>query len=742
MRNRPLMSVCLIVIITMSLCIHIGGAKIVKDLRPSALERELNDGTSIRIRGKVTDIEQKDTYQILYLYNNSIDYQNKSLKESKIIVYDKEKLNIKIGNQLDVTGEVSFFEKERNPGNFDQKLYYQKQGIHASVWASKVEVTEKHVDRFRQTLYKVRTSWAAYLTEVMGEEDGAILSAMLLAEKSGMDTDTKELYQANGVAHVLAISGLHLSIIGVGLYKIFRRLTGSYIIGGTAGIGFMILYIFMIGISVSVLRAMVMFLFRVGADMVGRQYDSPTALSGAAAITIVWKPLYLYDGGFWLSYGAILAIILVLPMFSELSAQGLWASVSINLITLPVLLYYFYEIPIYSVFLNMIVIPLMTAVLVCGLTGSFCCTLFIANEILGANGMGGLLLRICGVIFRVYEKGCELCLQLPGSRIVSGQPELWQIIIYYLSLILILVLWKEKVFHRRLTTILAVVLMSLSMSLLFISNTLRKSVSITVLDVGQGDCIFVRGPKGNTYLIDGGSSDVSSVGKYRIESFLKSQGVGKIDYVFVSHGDGDHISGIEEMIERMDIGVAIETIVFPDKGVWDESLTELAYTAMGKEIRVVEMKAGQMLREDELEFVCLAPASSEEDVLDSNASSMVLAVKYGEFDMLFTGDVEGKGEERLREEFKNDFSNVSWEALKAAHHGSKNSSAEEFLDVIKPAYAIVSAGRENSYGHPHEETIERLENVGSEVLSTQECGAITIVTDGEKMKVERYLKEI
>lgn len=741
MKNRPLLYVCLIVFFLISLYIHTGGAKVVKDLRPSALERELKAGTNVRIKGQIYDIDQRENYHIIYLYNNSIIYQNKSLKESKIIVYDEKKMNIEIGNWLELTGELSFYEKERNPGNFNQKLYYQKQGIHVSLWAEDILVTDTGGNTFRQALYEIRKRWNKSLLELMGEEDGAVLSAMLLAEKSGMSIEVKELYQANGIAHVLAISGLHLTIIGIGLYKIFRRVSGSYLAGGVVGIGFMILYIMAIGVSVSVLRALMMFLFRVGAEMTGRHYDSPTALSVAALITIIWRPLYLYDGGFWLSYGAILAIILVLPMFEGILFQSFWASVSISLVTLPVLLYYFYEIPMYSIILNMIVIPLMTVVLICGLAGSLCCAVFISDGILGVSGIGGVLLKVCKAIFAVYEKSCELFLKFPGFRIVAGKPELWQIILYYVSLLLILVLWKKNSFCRRLPVVLAVVLMSLCMGVLFIPNIEKGNIYITLLDVGQGDGIFVRGPEGSTYLIDGGSSDVSQVGKYRIESFLKSQGVERIDYVFVSHGDDDHTSGIKEMIGRINVGISIETIVFPERGVWDETLKELAGLSIENGVRVVEMKKGQVVSEGGLELKCVAPVFDEGDVMDSNESSIVLAMKYGEFDMLFTGDVEGKGEEKLIKELRDNYNKVSWEVLKVAHHGSKNSSVKEFLELVEPSYSLISAGQNNSYGHPHKETLERLKDTGSTVLSTQECGAITIVTDGEKMKVERYLEE-
>ena len=738
MKNRPLCSGCLIAFLLLSMCIITGGAGFVKELRPSVIEQKIAEEASVRLSGQVYDIDVKEKYQVLYLKNNSIIYQNESFNESRIIVYDEEKLNIEIGNQIEVSGELSFYEEERNPGNFNQKLYYQKQGIHASVWASEVVVTDKAVDSIRNRLYQLRVKWKNALVEVLGEKDGNILAAMLLAEKNGMDEEIKELYQANGVAHVLAISGLHLSVIGVGLYKIFRRLSGSYLIGGSAGISFLVLYILMIGMSVSVLRALIMFLFRVGADMAGRHYDVPTALPAAALITIIWKPLYLYDGGFWMSYGAVLAIILVLPMFEGLPFQGFWASVAINLVTLPILLFYFYEVPLYSVILNMLVVPLMTVVLFCGILGSAGYVMFDF----------GVILWICKGVFWVYEKCCEWFLQLPFSRIVAGRPEMWQMAVYYVCLVMVIVLWRWNMQRKvgyyvgRLFVTSAIVLMLLSTVLVMMPSTSKGVVSVTMLDVGQGDGIFIRGPEGNTYLIDGGSSDVKKVGQYRMEAFLKSQGVGKIDYVFISHGDGDHTSGISEMIERMDVGIAIETIVFPTRNVWDENLTELARTAINNGIRIVVMEAGQGLTEGEMTMKCLAPVSSSEEsnYEDGNAGSMVLAMNYGEFDMLFTGDVEGDGEEILTEVLSDEYASVKWEILKVAHHGSKNSSSEEFLAVVKPSYALISAGRDNSYGHPHAETLERLAEIESQVLSTQENGAITVTTDGEKMKVESYLK--
>ena len=235
MRHRPLCSICLMVFIVLSFLIHVGGTTFVKELRPSPLEQRIDDGTVIQVSGEIYQKEVREDYQILYLKNNSISYQEQSFREFKIIIHDEKKQKLNIGNKIIACGEASLFEEERNPGNFNQKLYYQKQDIHASVWADSIEMTEDNAGNkmawLKNLLYEFRCEWKEKLCDALGDEDGMILAAMLLGEKAEMDPEVKELYQANGIGHILAISGLHLSFIGVGIYQLLRRLTGSYTIG-------------------------------------------------------------------------------------------------------------------------------------------------------------------------------------------------------------------------------------------------------------------------------------------------------------------------------------------------------------------------------------------------------------------------------------------------------------------------------------------------------------------------------
>jgi len=215
-------------------------------------------------------------------------------------------------------------------------------------------------------------------------------------------------------------------------------------------------------------------------------------------------------------------------------------------------------------------------------------------------------------------------------------------------------------------------------------------------------------PGGKNCLIDGGSSDVSSVGAYRIEPYLLYCGIRNIDYAFVSHGDEDHISGIRELLQDQKLGIGIRTLVLPAEKYWDEKL-----------------------KEQKMSLRCIGP----EMVLSEsgNAASMVLQAEYGNFSMLLTGDVEGAGEKQLVKSGRLGKCRI----LKAAHHGSKNSGTEEFLDAVEPQIVLISAGRGNRYGHPHEETLERLKSRNCQVYSTQQCGAVTIQSDGKKLFFSR-----
>lgn len=514
------------------------------------------------------------------------------------------------------------------------------------------------------------------------------------------------------------------------------------------------LYVLMIGPGVSSIRAFVMLLIRIVADLTGRVYDMATSIAVAAAGIVLFWPLYLYDAGFLLSFGAVTGVAVVHPytglifgswdkkedkkMWTGIK-EGLLAGFSINLAILPAMMYYFFEFPIWSFLLNLAVIPLMSVLLTLAAAGSVVSLISLQA--------GAFILSGCRAILKFYELLCRMTIQIPFGRIVTGKPGAVQILLYYAGILVILGagVWldrrkragdikdiREKKLIRPAISVWILVLCAVLMT----GHGKNGEMTITVADVGQGDGIYVRGPEGVRYFFDGGSSDVKELGKYRIEPFLKSQGTGTLDYVFISHGDADHMNGIEEMLDRQEYGVKIRHLVLPPKKFQDEALKRIAGKAKSEGIKVLQMKEGDTVSEGKMEIRCLFPGM-DFDGEPGNESSLVFQISFGKMKMLMTGDVEGRGEEVLMD------SGLLSESLilKVAHHGSKNSTMEEFLKKVKPKYALISAGKDNRYGHPHKELLERLEEAGCQILQTPVGGAIEIWTDGEQMTVDTFRGE-
>lgn len=775
MRERPLCAVCLVFLCIIGMFVKAG---VISGVGPDSSFTELagNKEDSV-LKGTVYRKEQKETYQILYLKNSQLQGKDSSgqlinCNIKSCILYDKTFKEIPLGGEIISRGRVKLFEAARNPGNFEQDFYYEKQGIAFAFQAGKLVLTKENrapYYKLQTVLMKIRSKWQELLQKGAGEVNGAILGAILTGEKSEMSPEIKELYQKNGIGHILAISGLHVSFIGLGIYKFLRKTGRSFLASGVISLMILLLYMGMVGNSVSVVRAVIMLAIRTGADITGRTYDLPTSLAVAAAFTAVWRPLYLKDAAFLLSYGAILGILMMTPILGRIY-QGkkkfirtFLGGLGIQLFLLPVVLYFYCEIPPYSVFLNLVVIPLLSVVMGGAIAGS-------AVMLLGSivhlqvtewifNAAGGLLLTGCGWILDFYKFLGELCMKFPGARIVCGKPGMWQIVLCYG---IIFVLWrhagsmekserrqkfmkasekqKEKeeicsVKSRRLLSGIYVTALTAAIVLCAWNFHPNGELQITMIDVGQGDGIFVRTPSGTTILIDGGSSDIKNVGKYRIEPFLLSEGVRTLDYVFISHGDADHYSGVEEMIMRQRQGVRIKNLVLP--AVWreHETLCGLAKVGMENGVRVLKAEPGMNVTEGNLQLTCIVPGKEDTD-LDVNESSMVLKLCYEEFSMLLTGDIEGKGEERLC----NLDALGQCSVLKAAHHGSENSTPEKFLEKTLPEIAFISAGIENSYGHPHPALLKRLGEYGIKIYQTPEHGAVILSTNGKKMKIKTYMR--
>lgn len=681
---------------------------------------------------------------------------------------------ITLGSVIAGEGEYRDFSIAANPGQFDERSYQLSKGNYFRLINVRINDFHLPVIGIRQVLWNLRKEASEVLERYMKERSYSIARAMLLGEKADMDQEIKELYQRNGIAHLLAISGLHVAMLGGTLYHLLRRVSGSFGFAAFSGGIFIIMYGMMTGLSGATIRAVIMLVLTIGSDVLGRKYDAVTGLSIALIIMLINNPMQVGQAGFLLSFGAVMGITCVYPVLKEKIEvvcgkkvldsgekeriarsipgkvmNGFLVSLSVQLVTTPILLYFFYEIPLYSVFLNIIAVPLMSillggliAVEIAGALEAFLMfhgidVFIVPGKFFGmaAKGAG----KISDSILELYELLCKVSEQLPHHSICTGRPGTIWIVFYYAILagtIMYFKFSKGKALMRSTVTpvILAVSAMCILWSVLF----LHGKTEICMFDVGQGDGIYIKTPGRSSILIDGGSSSKKKVGSYILKNGIKYYGGSHLDYSIVTHADSDHYSGVLELFDFPDI--EIDNFVLPYITNPDEAYIELCQKAYDKGCNIIYLKSGDKLVVGDVTFICLNPEKRE--YRDKNSGSLVLWMRYGSFDMLFTGDMDSSVENSIvnnpliRESVV--YGN-SLEVLKVAHHGSNTASSEGFLKSFGFDTALVSVGERNSYGHPAKDVMERLQKYCKYIYLTKESGAITIETDGMKYRIREFL---
>lgn len=717
-----------------------GNYRMNQQLSPKPIESVVQEKIAAKVIGVVEEMQSYEESSSVTLSHVLVqpEGEEKAVKVRKIIVYLDELGSIQHGNELYLKGKLYPLTKASNPGQFDQHFYYKAKDICVKFYAEQVQVIDDSIDLLPHTLYLVKERLKSTYLRLLPEKEAGVLNAMLLGDKSNLFEDTKELYQKNGISHILAISGLHMSFFGLSIYKLLRKARCSLIPATILSVILILLYGILTNNSVSTKRAICMLTLLMLSTILGKTYDLLSALSFSAILVLIEAPMQLYQAGFLLSYGAILGIAVIYPVlerlfnFEHTLIQKLWdgflVSLSVQAITLPILVYSYYEVSTYSVFLNLLILPLLSVLfpmaVLSGITALF-------NYRIGVICSG-----VVYFILRIYEALCRFMERIPGNLLLFGQTERFQILLFYLLVIIALLLIKREWNKWG-------ILVLLICPILLVRK--EEGVKLSFLDVGQGECMVLKNTNGNTYMIDGGSTDTMQVGEKRIIPYLKSQGIWRLKCVFISHVDADHISGIIEIMEQMEGipnryqgDIIIEQLCLPEPGSQKELYKEILALAEQKKIKVFYFKEGNVWKDEELALNCLSPMKGMEKE-DVNRRSMVLYMQYKELDALFTGDIDKEIELSILDKLKKEkILPEHFELLKVSHHGSKFSSDELFLQEIAPEYAVISCGKNNRYGHPHTETMTSLQNLSKQIYNTAETGAVEITCGGEKLKADSY----
>lgn len=688
----------------------------------------------------------KQTQFIYYLTDTRVFSGGKSYPSYGILIYSQDG-RYQPGNCLQVTGNYAPFQISRNEGNFNEKQYQQGRKWEFKVYADSLALLSSHSNQYMAFLAKLRQRMQEAFVLHMEAEDAGVMANMVLGEKSLLDAEIKDLYRDAGISHILAISGLHVSLLGMGIFGLLQKFGCSRKWSAFICTGAVCSFGIFSGMETSTMRAVIMFVLLMAAHMCGRSYDSLTALSLSAAVQLWENPFLLWYAGFLFSYGAVCGVVVVWKTFKESGKERLedaqreqagrsrtfWqkkvialkdtlcVSACIQLVTLPLSVYFYYEIPPYSVLTNVCILPFMGVLLSLGILGG----------ILGVISpfMGAVILKPAGGLLAFYEFVCRLSGKLPGANLIIGRPPLGMVIIYYVILIVCLYfVWRRQKKYY----LVGIVLMLAC--LLFVRGEVK--FEIDVLDVGQGDGIFVQNDNGKCFFVDGGSSNVKGVGKYRILPFLKSHGIRAVRGWIVSHGDADHISGLLEVLQQ---GFPVENVILSRYMVRDEVWESLLRRVKGAGCNVLYVSPGMQFGSGELVFTVLAPEGrSVGGSAGRNALSLSLLLEYQGFSGVFTGDIGAEQErELLMRSSRYGIREVDF--FKAAHHGSNHSNSGEFLEVLSPKVTVVSCAGQNAYGHPGKEAVARMRDVGSQVFFTMEQGQIRIRKEDGGVRVWTFL---
>ncbi len=685
---------------------------------------------------EILSIEEDESKYVVKAININHNGANRKVSE-KIQLKILGRASLSIGDEFLFRGILREPLPNTNPKLYNHKLNLLTEGIFVTttIRDSSIQyIIEGDCSNITIIKYKfierVERTFDSYLTE----RNSSLMKAVILGKNAYLDEENIGKFRQLGLAHILAVSGLHIGLIVSILTGLLAYIGINKNINIIITLGAIWLYAYIIGYPPSVIRANIMFSLLLISKTWGEAYDSINTLFFAIFIMLILNPYWAFSIGFQLSFIATFFLVFLTPRLKENFNLGnsqwlksLIAIISVQIGLLPIQAYYFNRFSILGIMANLFIVPLFSLCLILGLF-----LLCFSNLLVPIAYSIGLVIDF---LLDIQFFAIDILSYFPYIELKILSPSIVGVLCYYILLFISIGIIEISNIDKKINKTIIFYLLFL----IFINSLsiyIDQSIDIRFIDVGQGDSILIR-TQGGDYLIDTGGNPFGnfSIGESILLPYLEKEGIFKLDGIFITHYDEDHCKSLPYLMDN----IKIEKIYIGYKRIGNKLYEDIINKAAEKGIPVILLKKGKTLvLDDNTTIVVTGPP---EDLvlnssIDENDLSLVLLMNYYNKNVLFTGDIEELGESHLVEvlDTKVDF-------LKVPHHGSKTSSSEELLDKLDPSIAFISVGRNNVFGHPHEEVVNRYRERDVQLYRTDELGLINLKLNQGKYEINPFLKE-
>lgn len=623
-----------------------------------------------------------------------VNYYFKTLKE-------KNDFSYKLGDELLIKGEMVEPKRASVYNLFDYRLYLYHNNIYYIFNADEIKLVSKN----KKIRYFIKEKIVEHINDLKYSKD--YVKALVIGDDDGFKDTVNTSYQFNGVSHLFAISGSHITFLAVIILWLLKKLRIEENKRYYVVILFLIFYMFLTDYAGSVLRAVVFFSILAINKMYYLHIKTINVLQLTAVFLLLWKPGIIYDVGFQFSYVISFYLILYQTFINKSSnyvIQTLIISVISFAASIPICINNFFQINLLSPIINLFFVPYVSFLM---FPLAFLC----------------LIIPFLDIILFFFVNILEyISIFLSNVKIgvlILAKPNVIILVIYYVIITLSLRgLFLKK--YKYIITLILIVIIHHNI------NAFRFYPTVTFIDVGQGDSAFVNLPfnKGNILIDTGGILNIKEdweqrereykIGEDTIIPYLKSIGISHLDYLILSHGDADHMGESLNIVKNF----KVKSVIMNNGGIV-ELEKSLIYQLNIKNIPYSFYKQGDVLNVDKYSFKFLNPHIDTNE----NDNSLVIYTNLNNNKMMFMGDASTKIEQQL----VSVYSNLKVDILKVGHHGSITSTSEAFLDALEPKYAVISVGLHNRFNHPSKTVLKRLEQRNVKILKTSTNGSIKMI---------------